>query len=190
MISHCLEEERPFGVLLIREGSEVGEGTVPHKVGTTTIIASVSHLDDGQMNIVTVGSERFRLRTLREDGPHLRGDAEPWPLAGGSSEQALVHIDTVHLLLTGYVERLEQAQGHKIDIARTPGDPRALALLVAVSLQVPLIEKQRLLSQPTVAHLLAEERAILRREQKILDYIIQTQENQWQGGHSGLLARN
>ena len=41
MINHCLEEERPFGVLLIREGKEVGSGAVPYQVGTTTMIAVI-----------------------------------------------------------------------------------------------------------------------------------------------------
>ncbi|NIV29900.1 MAG: peptidase S16, partial [Anaerolineae bacterium] len=80
MIQHCLDEERPFGVLLIREGKEVGETAVPHTVGTSTLIASVTRADGGRMNIITIGLDRFRLRTLRHDRPYPVGDAEPFPL--------------------------------------------------------------------------------------------------------------
>ena len=83
MIERCLDEERPFGVLLIREGKEVGGTAVPHTVGTTTLIASVTRADGGRMNIITIGLERFRLRTLRRERPYLVGNAEPWPLADG-----------------------------------------------------------------------------------------------------------
>jgi Lon protease-like protein len=190
MIGRCLDEERPFGVLLIDKGREVGEAAVPHRVGTTAAITSVRHLDDGRMNIVTVGRERFRLRALHQNGPYLRGNAEPWPLSADTSEQAGRQVVSVRNLLDEYLERLEKAQGHRIRIESLPADPRAFALLVAVSLQVPLTEKQRLLTQPTVANLLSEERTILAREKKILAHIIETQGDQWEGGHSGLLARN
>ena len=59
-----------------------------------------------------------------------------------------------------------------------------------MSLQVPLIQKQYLLTRDTVLHLLQAERTIMRREQLLLNYIIQTQADQWEGGFSGYLARS
>jgi Lon protease-like protein len=77
MIDRCLKEERPFGVVLIREGKETESSVVPHVVGTTALIARASRLDDGCINVITIGSERFRLRALRYDQPYLSGEAEP-----------------------------------------------------------------------------------------------------------------
>jgi hypothetical protein len=57
-------------------------------------------------------------------------------------------------------------------------------------LQLPLPQKQDLLNQPSVIELLRAEWTILRREQLLLEGIIQTQEKQWEGGYSGYLARN
>ena len=65
-----------------------------------------------------------------------------------------------------------------------------LALLIGVALQLPMPQKQRLLDQPTVAHMLWAERAMMRREQLLLSYMIHTQTEQWEGGYSGFLARN
>jgi Lon protease-like protein len=47
MINRCLEEERSFGVLLIRKGQEVGGSAIPYDVGTTTTIAGLNRLTAG-----------------------------------------------------------------------------------------------------------------------------------------------
>jgi len=190
MIARCIEEERPFGVLLIREGQEVGETAVPYQVGTATVIARATQLEDGRMNIITIGLERFRLRAVRHDLPYLVGDAEPWPLTGAATEQAREQVEPMRALFRQYLSFLAQAEGHKIKIEEVPTDPQTLALLIAITLQVPMDRKQRLLDQPTVAKMLLAERAILLREQLLLDYIIQTQAEQWEGGYSGYLAIN
>jgi Lon protease-like protein len=177
-------------VVLIREGEEVGGGAVPYEVGTTAVLAGVDHLEEGRMNIVAIGGERFRLRAVHHDQPYLVGDAEPWPLAGGTSGRARKQVGAMRALFRQYLSLLVQAQGHKIDIEEVPTEPRALALVIAIALQLPMPQKQGLLDQPTVAQLLWAERAILRREQLLLDYIIRTQGEQWEGGASGFLARN
>jgi Lon protease-like protein len=190
MIQHCLKEERPFGVVLIQEGIEVGGGAVPHQVGTTAVIAGVNHLEDGRFNIATVGSERFRLHGVRHDQPYLVGTAEPWPLQGEESDQAWALLKPVRNLFDRYLELAAEAQGNEIEVEEMPTEPRMMALLVAIGLQLPMPQKQKLLSQPTVAAMLLAERIILHREELLLDYIARTQEEQWEGGFSGYLARN
>jgi hypothetical protein len=93
-------------------------------------------------------------------------------------------------LLGQYLSLLAQTQGHKIDIGEVPSEPRALALTIAISLQLPMSQRQNLLRQPTVPQLFLTERTILRREQLLLAHIIRTQGEQWEGGFSGLLAKN
>ncbi len=190
MIHRCLEEEQPFGVVLIREGPEVGGLAIPYPVGTTTMIAGVSQLEDGRMNLVTIGNERFRLHAVRHDQPYLVGEAEPWPITGANSEQAREQVGPVRALLIQYLSLLAQAEGHRIEIEEVPTEPRMLALLSAITLQIPMPQKQGLLTQPTVPYMLRAERAIMRREQLILHYMIRTQRQQWEGGYSGYLARN
>lgn len=190
MINRCLEEEQPFGVVLIREGQEVGGHAVPYEVGTTSVIAGVTRYDDGRMNIVSLGNERFRLRKLHYDQPYLVADAEPWPLVGGNQALARRQVEPMRALIRQYFTLLALAEGHKIDVEEVPDEPRALALLIAIALQLPPPQKQALLNQPTVTEMLLAERVILRREQLLLNQIIQTQEEQWEGGYSGYLARN
>ena len=190
MISRCLAGERPFGVVLIEEGQEVGGEAVPHEVGTTAVIAGMTRLDDGRMNIVAIGSERFRLREVRHGLPYLVGSAEPWPLSGADTAPARESVAPLRAQLAHYLELLSQAQGHEIEIDSVPEEPRALALLIAIALQLPMPQKQQLLLQPTVTELLRAEQTCLRREELLLDYMIRTQSQQWEGGYSGYLAKN
>jgi len=76
MIRECIEEDAPFGVLLIREGAEVGSGAIPHNVGTTARITQVEYLEDGRMNIFTIGYQRFRVVQLMTDRDYLSGEVE------------------------------------------------------------------------------------------------------------------
>jgi Lon protease-like protein len=186
MINHCLDEERPFGVLLAGDGGTV----TPYRVGTTTAIARVNRLDDGRMNIVTIGGERFRLLEIRHEGPYLVGTAQPWPLGGESQSEARLQVEPVRRHFRRYLDMLDQAEGHKISINTVPTDPHALALLVAIALQVSKPQKQRLLEQATIPEMLASEQMILKREHLLLDYVIRTQQEQWEGGFSGFLAVN
>ena len=190
MIGHCMEDNQPFGVVLIREGREVGGGATSHDVGTTAVIAGASRTSDGRYNLVTIGSERFRLLTIRDDLPYLVGSAQPWPLSGGAVEPAQQRAKSILASFERYLDLLIKAQGHRMEIEQIPEEPRALALLVAIALQVPPAQKQDLLCRPSVVDLLQAEQIMLRRERLLLEYISGTQTDQWEGGYSGYLANN
>ena len=73
MIGRCSEQDIPFGVLLIKEGQEVGEPAEPVSVGTTARIAEVHSLAEGRMNIVSRGEQRFRVVEIIQQVPYLVG---------------------------------------------------------------------------------------------------------------------
>lgn len=72
MISHCMRNESPFGVLLIREGHEAGPSTT-HNVGTLARIVDWYQGSDGLLGITAIGEQRFRLisNTLQDDGLNI-----------------------------------------------------------------------------------------------------------------------
>jgi Lon protease-like protein len=75
MIGRCLERGEPFGVVLVREGHEVGPltGRIAD-VGTTAIIRRAGRYPDGRLDILTVGERRFRLESLdARSEPYLVG---------------------------------------------------------------------------------------------------------------------
>src|SRR5947209_7299372 len=71
MVSRCIAEDIPFGVVLIREGQEAGAPAVPFEVGTTAQIVSVEKLLQGRMNLIAVGRKRFRLLDTSHARPYL-----------------------------------------------------------------------------------------------------------------------
>src|SRR5690606_23479022 len=89
MIGYCYTTGGPFGVTLIRQGQEVGGYAEPFLVGCTALITEIDPLDDGRMNIVAVGHERFQIRSLKHDMPYLVGMVDNYPLV--SSDSALLH---------------------------------------------------------------------------------------------------
>ena len=76
MISHCMRHESPFGVLLIRDGSENGPNTT-HNIGTLARITDWDQGSDGLLGITAIGEQRFRLisSTRQDDGLNI-GDVE------------------------------------------------------------------------------------------------------------------
>jgi uncharacterized protein len=61
MAKACLRDGTPFGVCLIREGSEVGAPAVPEPVGCSARIGEVDAEELGILKVKAAGLERFRI---------------------------------------------------------------------------------------------------------------------------------
>ncbi len=193
MIRSCLAEEKPFGVVLIREGKEVGETAVPHPVGTVARIMESSHLPDGTMNIVTLGIERFRILRLIYDQPYLRGEVEIFPLREPADDPTLTRLThQVRQRVVRYIELIAEAAGLRIRVESIPEQPRQVGYLAAVALQIENGEKQELLNAGSVTCILRAEVALLNRENALLAWMARTKEwpERTQSGASGFLLPN
>ncbi|MGB5347301.1 MAG: LON peptidase substrate-binding domain-containing protein [Woeseia sp.] len=81
MISSCLRDDAPFGVVQIRSGSETGAATT-YGVGTLATIADWYQGSDGILGVTAIGTERFRINSLTEgDDRLLHADVETLPPA-------------------------------------------------------------------------------------------------------------
>jgi ATP-dependent Lon protease len=88
LIDECLEQELPFGLVLADE-----EGGI-RDVGTFAHILDVERLDDGRMNIVVEGRERFAVTELTSERDFHTAetstlDDEPDPAGHALVERAL-----------------------------------------------------------------------------------------------------
>ena len=72
MIGRCMREGAGFGVVLIREGREVGPAET-FDVGTLADIVDFHQLSDGLLGLSCIGRERFRIRSRsrKADGLNL-----------------------------------------------------------------------------------------------------------------------
>ena len=70
MVSHCMKNDSPFGVLLIREGVEGGLATT-YDVGTLARITDWYQGSDGLLGVTAAGGQRFRLLSGRQQADGL-----------------------------------------------------------------------------------------------------------------------
>jgi len=177
MINRCIEERLPFGVVLIADGQEVGVSAKPHTVGTAARIVRVERLEDGRMNITTVGTQRFRILELRDDQSYLTAIVRHFPIVNGATRLASDLSQRVRPKVLEYVALLSKAANVNLTLDRLPEDPLTLAFLVAISLQVGDKDKQQLLEAAGVPEMLALESRMLSRELLLLKYMIDTRED-------------
>lgn len=166
----ALPEGEParFGVIGIRHGREVGADNAEalYDVGTTATVQRATEQPDGRYELVSVGTERFRLLALHHDRPYLRGDVEllAETLGDGATERA----PAVLAAYRTYLDVLGDTRGADIDLPELPLDPALLSWLIAATVLVDLPVRQRLLEEATVAGRLDAESALLRQETALL----------------------
>ncbi len=192
MINRCIEENSPFGVVLIQEGREVGGPAIPHNIGTATRIMRVEREEDGQMNITTVGTQRFRILKVNHNKSYLTGKVAHYPVINGQTRVAVQMAQKVRPKVVEYVDLLAKASQTQLKLDRLPEDPMTLAFLVAIALQVNNQHKQQLLEMAGVPEILDRERYLLSWEVLLLDYMIQTQPAilKMSGGPTGYIFPN
>lgn len=108
LVRECLRHDRPFGVVLITEGREVGlEGGPPRVagVGTTARVVDVNVLAGGLLGVRVQGESRFRLVSHQVDGSGLV-QARVENLATGPSSEDSIAAER-HERLLAALQRLE-----------------------------------------------------------------------------------
>jgi uncharacterized protein len=65
LVRHCLESSSPFGIVMIREGREVGTGAISFTgIGTVAEIRDAGRYEDGRYDLLVVGTKRFEIRRV------------------------------------------------------------------------------------------------------------------------------
>jgi len=140
MVGRCMREGQDFGVVLIREGREVGPAEF-HEVGTSAKIMDFHQLSDGLLGLSCVGRQRFRIRSRsrQADGLNL---AEIDPLQPESALPVPARHSRLAELLKNVLPQLgEVYEG----IEMRPDDAAWVGYRLAEILPIPLADKQRVL---------------------------------------------
>jgi len=161
MVRLCLDEKRPFGVLLIREGSAVGAPATPYEVGTTALISTVEPLEEGRMNLVCFGGQRFRVVSTSSDRSYLVGDVEILTSVSEDDEETLDFAATASSLFAEYTRLYLAISNQWASGVEMPSDPDRLADYIGSRLAVESETKQRLLEELSANNRLVQELDIL-----------------------------
>ena len=163
-------EPRRFGVIAIRKGRETGIDGVQalYGIGCTATLRRADELEDGRFDLVTVGTQRFRLLALDQTLPYLQGEIELLAEEAVDQAVAALFVRAVQVAFRAYLDALSERGGATVRIEDLPSEPALLSFVVAATMVIDLPERQGLLDEPDTVCRLSAERALLVRETAML----------------------
>jgi len=178
MIKRCLEDKRPFGVVLIHHGQEAdGPLAEPYADGCTARIIKIDHVNDqGHLSLTALGDERFHILSLNQDQSYLTGQVECTPLESPLNLEVIRGARTINRKVVEYLRLLGQVSKEDLNLSEMvmPDDPLDMLYLSAALLQIPATEKQPLLAAETASDMLIQLERIYRREIALISRQIST----------------
>jgi Lon protease-like protein len=149
MIGECLNQNTPFGVVLIKEGVEVGVPADPERIGTSTRILRSELLDQGRMNIMTKGERRFEIEEIVQHVPHVVGLVRFLvEIEGEGCSELVPQINDEYVALVRNLTALTGGYTSRVDV---PEDPIQLSYSIAANLNLEPHLRQSLLVTETAA---------------------------------------
>jgi Lon protease-like protein len=158
MVSELLQSGEEFGVVLIREGHEVGGGARPYDIGTLARIERSEELQGGRFVLITRGTRRFRIKKMLPARPYPFGEIEELDDAQVVQTPQLTHaMETVRTTFPLYFRMALSLTDQWAQTMKLPSRPHQLVNFLAPWLQIEEETKQRLLeieaAGDRVAHL-------------------------------------
>jgi ATP-dependent Lon protease len=148
MIAYCLEFDAVFGVVYFN-GNRVS------RTGCTARIREIlKQYDDGRMDIITQGQDRFVIHAVDESQPYLQAEVEFFDDEAGADEGSLQG------LLRNSIAQLD-ALGAEIkmpadDALKGPVDAKTISFLITANEGFSPEEKQRFLKMTSTAQRLSK----------------------------------
>ena len=163
-------EPGQFGVIAIRKGRETGVDGVSalYEIGCIAALRQVREHPDGRFDLVSAGTQRFRLVSLEHGRPYLQGELDLLAEETGDEAAAGAAVRAVQRAFGDYLATLAARGTGEVTIPELPDEPVALSYLVAGSMVVDLPDRQALLAEPDALRRLQAERELLARESAML----------------------
>jgi Lon protease-like protein len=156
LVSECVEANEPFGVLLLREGFEVGDNDLsPFEIGTTAHLLNTENTPDGRIRLTAIGGYRFKVISFHYDMPYLSAAVE---YIEDSSHEMIDPSLTENVMhdAGSFVKQFIASQGGYIREVPFPEDPVILSYQVAQLFSGNPVKQQRLLETSTFDRLWEE----------------------------------
>jgi Lon protease-like protein len=143
--------------------------------GRAEHISSWEIAGDDRIKVMASGESRFRLvEMLESDAPYMSAVVELW------DDEAPEPQELSHLMrdlgdnFVDYLTLVMLLSGYSLPVGffDLPTEPTALSFQVANSLQIDVVEKQRLLEEPSARERLLRELLLVRRERDFLQRLV------------------
>lgn len=154
MIGECIESDLAFGVVYY-----TGENF--YRIGCTARIRQVlKKFEDGRMNILTEGVDRFTIHNITNDKPYLEGEVEIFDDKPEPHAELKSFADPASELYKETVKNLTQQES--LELLKNL-EPKELSFLIAASAGFSLNEKQAFLEMSSTAERLKKATSALKR---------------------------
>ena len=163
MMNECYEQKKPFGIVLMRPNSEHLKEE-PYSVGTMAKIELLDRLEDGRMNLIARGLQRFLILELHHQKPYLSGHVEVFEDRAEQNQTQKDYANQAGELFNAYLQVLIEVIGKEAIEFALPTAPEDLSHFIAYFLDVSNERKQQLLELTSTTQRLEEEIDILRHE--------------------------
>jgi Lon protease-like protein len=163
MMNECYEQKKPFGIVLMRPNSEHLKEE-PYSVGTMAEIEVLDRLEDGRMNLIARGLQRFRILDQHREKPYLSGLVEVYEDRVEPDQTQTIYANQARELFNAYLQVLIEVIGKEDIEFNLPTAPEDLSHFIAYFLDVQNERKQQLLELTSTTQRLEEEIDILRHE--------------------------
>ncbi|HWS92913.1 MAG TPA: LON peptidase substrate-binding domain-containing protein [Mycobacterium sp.] len=110
LVRHCIDNDEPFGVVLIAQGREVGGGDSRCDVGILSRITEYADLGAGRYVLRCRTGERIRVSGWLPDDPYPRATVTLWPDEPGDPVTYAQLLDLEDRVMAVF-ERIAEARG-------------------------------------------------------------------------------
>lgn len=167
MINECYEHKSPFGIVLVRPDSE-HLNEKPYTVGTMAEIEVLDRLEDGRINLIAKGLQRFRIVDQHRQRPYLSGLVEVYEDQAVHDRSLTTYANQARELFNAYLQILLEVVGKEDLEFNLPDGPVEISHFIAYFLDIQNERKQHLLELTSTTQRLEEEIEILRYEVPVM----------------------
>ena len=150
MVTGCIDRDEPFGLVLLRSGTEQETEDAIHRVGVAVRVTEVERLEDGRMNIMCDGETRFRIYRFTQQTPFWKGSVQFFdedPL----HQPVEAFYGQVSDLYRQVGELGSKLSGSPQTELALPESPTDLSYMIAYVLDIDAEEKQKMLEMTSTA---------------------------------------
>ena len=162
LVADVKSADSRIGIVLIREGNEVGDTAEPFLVGTQAKIVEAAELENGQIFLSLLGERVFRISQIVTEYPYLTADVESFAELL-DSEGLPERVESATHAFHEYLKIGRLVEGSWSEHLVNEPDPVKLSYLIAQTMSAEPLVKQGLLETSSVGDRLEIEENLLRR---------------------------